>query len=151
MKHRYLCSWTSLLEIINALSISFVGLKPMQFLHLTTNTYPIKSIVFISVGGGYCQPNDYESARTVFFQPLNSKDKSIWGHPTIKPMNIIQTLIRNSSHEGDIILDCFMGSGTTAVAALREKRHYLGFELDKKYFDLTNERIRMEKQTLRLF
>ena len=101
--------------------------------------------------GGYCQPNDYESARTVFFQPLNSKDKSIWGHPTIKPMNIIQTLIRNSSHEGDIILDCFMGSGTTAVAALREKRHYIGFEITKEYYDIACERIKQEQSQLTLF
>ena len=72
-------------------------------------------------------------------------------HPTQKPIPLIEYLIRTYSNEGDLVLDNCMGSGTTAVACMRTNRHYLGFELDKKYFDLTNERIRMEKQKLRLF
>lgn len=47
--------------------------------------------------------------------------------------------------------DEIVRGGTCAIACMRTNRHYLGFELDKKYFDLTKERIRMEKQTLRLF
>lgn len=101
--------------------------------------------------GGHCQPNNYESAKTVFFQPINSKDKLIWGHPTIKPVNIIQTLICNSSKEGDTILDCFLGSGTTAVACIKEKRHFIGYEITKEYFDIAQERIKQEQSQLTLF
>ena len=69
--------------------------------------------------GAYCNPKDYASAKTVFYQPINAKDKKQYGHPTIKPLNIIQTLIENSSTRGQTILDPFMGSGTTGVAAIK--------------------------------
>lgn len=51
----------------------------------------------------------------------------------------------------DIILDPFMGGGTTAVACLRTKRHFIGFELNKEYFDKANKRIKLEQQQLSLF
>ena len=84
----------------------------------------------------------------------NKKDKAYNGgniHDSQKPIALFQTMIENSSKEGEIILDPFIGSGTCAIACMRTNRHYIGFELDKKYFALTNERIRMEKQALRLF
>lgn len=91
--------------------------------------------------GAYCNPDNYEKARTVFHQPLNAKDKQKYGHPTIKPLNIIETLIQNSSREGEIVLDPFLGSGTTAVAAFANNRHYIGFELDEHYFDIACQRL----------
>ncbi len=91
--------------------------------------------------GGYCNPSNYEQAKTVFYQPINSKDKKQYGHPTIKPLNIIKNLILNSSYEGDIILDPFMGSGTTPVACVETNRHYIGFELEPKYFDIACKRL----------
>ena len=66
--------------------------------------------------GGYCQPISYECAKTIFNLSINYKDKKMYGHPTIKPLSIIKTMIQNSSKENDIVLDCFMGSGTTGVA-----------------------------------
>ena len=72
-------------------------------------------------------------------------------HPTEKPVELIQMYIENSSNESDIILDPFMGSGTTAVAAIRTKRNYIGFELQKEYFDIANKRIKDEQQQLSLF
>lgn len=62
-------------------------------------------------------------------------------HPTQKPEALIRELIEKHSNEGDIVLDCFSGSGTTAVAALNAKRKFLGCELDPIYFDKTVERI----------
>ena len=91
--------------------------------------------------GGYCNPTCYEDAKTVFYLPINQKDKKKWEHPTIKPLSIIRTLIRNSSKENDIVLDCFLGSGTTAVATILENRKYIGVELNKKYYDIANKRI----------
>ena len=55
--------------------------------------------------------------------------------------DFIRRLIRNSSNENDIVLDCFMGSGTTAVASIMENRKYIGYEINKKYFDISNARI----------
>ena len=62
-------------------------------------------------------------------------------HPTQKPVNLLRYLILTYSNEGGVILDATIGSGTTAVAALMEKRHFIGFELNKEYFDIAQARI----------
>ena len=62
-------------------------------------------------------------------------------HITPKPVELIENIIKHSSNENDIILDCFMGSGATAIACINTNRNYIGFELDKTYFDMANERI----------
>ena len=70
------------------------------------------------------------------------KDKNLYNHPTIKPIEIIDRLIRNSSKEGDLIFDPFMGSGTTGVSALKHNRRFIGCEIDKDYFNGSLQRIR---------
>ena len=77
------------------------------------------------------------------------KDGTI--HPTQKPLALIEKLINEFTKYGDLILDPFMGSGTTAVACHKLKRHYIGFELDKEYFDLANERLDKAKAQLSIF
>lgn len=62
-------------------------------------------------------------------------------HPTEKPVELMEVLINNSSQEGELVLDPFMGSGTTAIACINNNRNYIGFELDKQYYDIANERI----------
>jgi len=91
--------------------------------------------------GGLCQPSCLNDARTIYMSTSNMKDKRKYGHPTIKPLELIRKIIRNSSNENDVILDCFLGSGTTAVACILEKRKYIGFEIDKKYYDIAIKRI----------
>lgn len=83
----------------------------------------------------------YETAKTVYVKPINIDDKNKFGHPTIKPMEIIENLIKNSSEEGDIVLDPFSGSGTTCVAAKRLGRKWLGFEIDPEYHRISSERL----------
>ena len=94
--------------------------------------------------GGYCQPKNYDDAKTVYYSPINIKDKTKWKHPTIKPEELIRKLIRNSSKENDIILDCFLGSGTTAICCLKERRNYIGFEIDKAFYETCLKRIKEE-------
>ena len=94
--------------------------------------------------GASCHPADYEDAKTYYISPLNQNDKKLWGHPTIKPLELTEKIIRNSSNEGDTVLDCFMGSGTTGVAAKRLNRNFIGFEINKKYFDIAQKRINFE-------
>ncbi|MBU3808810.1 MAG: site-specific DNA-methyltransferase [Candidatus Phocaeicola faecipullorum] len=65
-------------------------------------------------------------------------------HPTQKPVALIEYLIRTYTDEGDIVLDNCIGSGTTAVAAVRTGRHYIGFEIDKSYCEIAEQRIREE-------
>ena len=93
----------------------------------------------------------YESKRKYFVTPTNTEDKKAWGHPTPKPVNIIRTLIENSTQEGDLVLDPFMGSGTTAIAAIRSNRHYIGFELSEEYHKICQKRISVEAQQQSLF
>ena len=93
----------------------------------------------------------YETKKKYWLQEINTEDKELWGHPTIKPLNIIQTLIVNSSQEGETVLDPSMGSGTTAVACIKEKRHFIGFELNKEYYDKACKRIDAERRQLSLF
>lgn len=70
---------------------------------------------------------------------LTSCKKGI--HPAEKPIELLQRFIKVSSSENDVILDCFMGSGTTGVACKELKRNFIGIEIDKKYFDIAKERI----------
>ena len=72
-------------------------------------------------------------------------------HPTQKPVMLVSWLINTYTNEGDTILDNCMGSGTTAIAAIRTKRNYIGFEIEKEYFDLANKRIKEEIMQLSLF
>ena len=73
--------------------------------------------------------------------PTNKKDKDLYKHPTIKPLEIIKNFVINSSNENDNVLDCFMGSGTTGVACKELNRNFYGVELDKEYFEIARERI----------
>ena len=84
---------------------------------------------------------EYKSKFTYYVTPLNQKDKKSYGHPTIKPLDIVSNFIINSSNEGDIVFDPFMGSGTTAVAAMKCNRNFLGYELNQDYYDICNKRI----------
>ena len=72
-------------------------------------------------------------------------------HPTQKPINLIRWLVRTYTNEGDLVLDNCMGSGTTAVACIKEKRHFIGYEITKEYFDIAQERIKQEQSQLTLF
>lgn len=62
-------------------------------------------------------------------------------HPTEKPVDLLKYLIEKSTNEGDVVLDPFMGSGSTAVACKELKRDFIGIELDENYFNIAKERI----------
>lgn len=62
-------------------------------------------------------------------------------HPTQKPVPLLEFLIKTYTAEGDLVLDNCCGSGSTLVAAVNTNRHYIGFEIDPKYFDIANRRI----------
>lgn len=67
-------------------------------------------------------------------------------HPTQKPVDLLRYLVLTYTNPGDLVLDSCMGSGTTAIACLKEHRHFLGFELNKEYFDIAQRRIALERQ-----
>ena len=72
-------------------------------------------------------------------------------HPTQKPIELMRYIVNASTKEGDIVLDPFMGSGTTAIACIREKRNYIGFEKSEEYWRKSMERIRNELSQQTLF
>jgi len=73
---------------------------------------------------------------------LNPKsEKRRLGHPTQKPVELFKRMIKASSEEGDIILDIFGGSGTTAVACKETNRKFILFEVSKEYCDIANKRL----------
>ena len=72
-------------------------------------------------------------------------------HPTQKPVDLLRYLVLTYTNEGDTVLDNCMGSGTTAIACIKERRHFIGFELSKEYFDKAVRRIKAEQAQLTLF
>lgn len=69
-------------------------------------------------------------------------------HPTEKPVALMKILIESSSNKGDIVLDPFMGCGSTIQAARLCERNYIGIEIDKKYFDIAFTRLQQQKKPL---
>lgn len=67
------------------------------------------------------------------------KERTI--HPTQKPLVFMEDLVKKHSNEGDLVLDMFMGSGTTGVACKNTNRKFIGIELDKEYFEIAKGRI----------
>ena len=86
--------------------------------------------------GGAKDINDMGTSN--FIQIPNIKNKL---HPTQKPIDLMKVLIENSSNEGDIVMDCFMGAGSTGIACINANRKFVGIEIDKKYYDIAVERI----------
>ena len=84
---------------------------------------------------------NYETKRKFYISPINKEDKKLYSHPTIKPLNIIENLVINSSLQGGVVLDCFMGSGTTGVACKKLGRSFIGCEINEEYFKIAERRI----------
>lgn len=94
------------------------GMKPRVEFENTGTRYP-KSIVNIS--------RDFSAQQQV--------------HPTQKPVPLMEWLIRTYSNEGEVVMDNCMGSGSTGVAAVNERRSFIGMEMDEEYFQISKERI----------
>jgi adenine-specific DNA-methyltransferase len=72
-------------------------------------------------------------------------------HPAQFPEDLVERLVRGFTHKSDIILDPFMGSGTTAVVALKNKRYCIGFEINRDYCEIAKSRIQTDAHHLSLF
>ncbi len=87
---------------------------------------------------------NYNTKFTYYVTPLNQKDKKKYGHPTIKPQEILLNLVANSSQEGDTVCDPFMGSGSTGVACKNLNRDFIGIEVDNNWYQIAQNRINEE-------
>lgn len=78
-----------------------------------------------------------------FTKPVagNRESSSTTAHPQQKPTDLLEYLIRTYTNEGETVLDATMGSGSTGVAAINTGRNFIGFELEKNFFDIAKKRI----------
>lgn len=85
----------------------------------------------------------YDTKRTYFLTTVNERgtDNKRYGHPTVKPYELVQRLVVNSSKEGETVLDPFMGSGTTGAVCKELGRNFIGMEINKEYFENARKRI----------
>lgn len=114
-----------------------------------TNPQPLARNSFLSDleyclyfrGGGVVLNDRYELKSKYYVSSLNQKDKDLFNHPTIKPLPLVKRHILHATQPNDIVLDCFMGSGTTAVACQETNRQYIGFEIEPKWVKVANDRL----------
>ena len=99
--------------------------------------------------GGYgVKPECYADASKYYNFAHNAAEKERYGHPTIKPLPFIERIIRNSSRHGDIVLDPYMGSGTTGVACKDLGRDFIGVEISEQWYKVAKRRIEDENATV---
>ena len=81
---------------------------------------------------------------------MNPESAKKVGHPAPFPIELPNRLIQLYTYEGDIVLDPFLGSGSTAIAALKSNRKYIGYDIDPEYIKLSEDRIAPYKLQMRL-
>ena len=100
--------------------------------------------------------NKGKQMRSVWSIPLTPQKEKFFGkHPTQKPEELLRRIVLSSTNKGDLVLDPFMGSGTTGVVSLNFDRKFIGIEIDENYFEICKRRIegklKEKNQTLKSF
>jgi len=108
---------------------------------------PQHDIIWFAAKGAFI----FQNGRPVSVQRYQriSAEKLI--HPNEKPVLLMKEFVNKTTLENEIVLDPFMGSGTTGVACIQTNRKFIGIEIDEKYFDIACKRIEKEMQQIRLF
>lgn len=83
----------------------------------------------------------YDLKSKFYVSGANKSDKDLFNHPTIKPLELVKRHLLHTTQPNDIVLDCFMGSGTTAVACQETNRQFIGFEISEKWVKVANDRL----------
>ena len=116
-----------------------------------TNPIPFGSSIWLSdieyclhfyKGAGY--NIGWENKKKNYSSAINQKDKELFGHATIKPLEMVKRHLLNMTKENDIVLDCFGGVATTAVACKEIGRQFILMEIEKKWCDIGNARLNNE-------
>lgn len=105
---------------------------------------------------GHCvDSGDYFQIETGFHNSIlsfsNKSGKGYSFHPTQKPVQLMEYLVKTYTNENEVVLDFTMGSGSTGVACINTKRNFIGIELDKTYFDIATKRIKEVQSQTKLF
>ena len=92
----------------------------------------------------------YDLKSKWYLGAINQRDKKLYNHPTIKPLDLVERHIKETTQVGGVVLDAFLGSGTTAVACKELERNFIGFEINKAYYEIAIDRLKgvnqIEKQ-----
>lgn len=152
LKNIYVYIWCSKAQILPLMNY-FVGERGCRFEILTW----LKSNAIPTCNGKYLSDTEYclmfrdggktkiggtmKTKQKYYISPLNVKDKGNFLHPTIKPLPFVENHILNSTKEGDTVLDCFMGSGTTGLACKHLNRNFIGFEIEEKWYNIAKNRL----------
>jgi DNA modification methylase len=112
----------------------------------------VHEYILIFSKAGFSRKNPDKRRATISREEFLELTKSVWtlpavsaksiGHPAPFPEELPRRLIQLYTYEGEVVLDPFMGSGSTAIAALQGHRHYLGYEIEPEYVRLVENRIR---------
>ena len=92
----------------------------------------------------------YQKEMKNYMVTPNASSYGVSLHPTEKPLKLIKHFVELHSKKGDIVLDPFMGSGTTAVACIELERRFIGFELSSEYCAMANKRIKPYLEQVKL-
>lgn len=100
------------------------------------------------VAANIVKTDDFEEEYNKFFAvaKVRQKAEEFNTHPTIKPIELMEHLVKLISWKGQKVLDPFMGSGSTGVACLKTERQFIGYELEKEYFEIVQKRMDLEKK-----
>lgn len=104
----------------------------------------VKSPIGKLVSKNVLMPTEYKDDGTRFPKQIlkfNRVPKRQTIHPTQKPVELLEMLIRSFTNEGDLVLDNCMGSGSTGVACINTNRNFIGIELNKEYYDIAEKRL----------
>lgn len=142
--HCYIfCNDKNLQELLNeATSVGFRESNVLVWMknNACPNRYYMKNCEFVLfLYKGKAKPICNMSSKSAFdCKNINGKNKL---HPTEKPVEILEMLIKNSTNIGETVIDPFMGSGSTGVACVNTNRNFIGMEIDPKYFEIAKKRI----------
>ena len=97
--------------------------------------FDVEYILYLTSAGAHLDTFASHFASHIYQAGLRNKNNKMTAHPTEKPLALIENLVLNSSQAGDTVLDCFMGSGTTARACKMHNRNFIGYENDKDFYE----------------
>lgn len=138
------CSKDQIMPILNFFNLPFVILVwgKKNAIPRCNNNYlsNMEYCLYIYENGRYVDFK-YDRASRFYISNVNIDDKNEFAHPTIKKLQMVTNHILNSCPPGGVVLDAFIGSGTTAVACINTGRNFIGFEINEKYYKIACDRI----------
>lgn len=109
--------------------------------------HQFEMILWASNKGAFVNNDGKTHSNILSYAPTLTKDRT---HPVEKPVRLMVELIEVSTRDNGVVLDCFMGSGATGLACIQTDRDFIGIEIDAKYFEIAERRMRETKQQLPL-